>query len=171
MRTRAKAAILALALVAFAEKSARADESVFKTPGLHPDYSVELEPHVFYGFDPPGDAASAGWGPGIRATVEIIDNGFGKTINNTVGLGFGLDWIAFNKDKTAIWVPIVLQWNFWLSRSFSVFAEPGGGIYLGNSSGARPAIFGGGRFHFSETLALTLRVGYPAMSAGLSFAF
>jgi hypothetical protein len=33
----------------------------------------------------------------------------------------------------------------------------------------RPAFYGGARFHFSDTLALTLRAGYPAISAGLSF--
>lgn len=151
--------------------TARADESTIKQPGRHPDYVFEAEPHVFYGFDPPGDSAGAGFGPGFRGTVKIIDNGFISKINNSVGIGFGMDWFTFNKGRTAIWVPIVMQWNFWLSRTWSVFGEPGAGLYLGNSSGVRAAFYGGARLHFSEKVALTLRVGYPAISAGLSFVF
>jgi hypothetical protein len=147
-------------------------QSTIKSPGRHPDYSFEAEPHVYYALvDPPGAKAGKGWGPGFRGTVELIDNGFIASLNNTVGLGFGVDWIAFHDSNTSLWVPIVMQWNFWLSPSFSVFGEPGGGLYLGNSNGVRAAIYGGGRFHFSETLALTLRVGYPGMSAGVSFVF
>jgi hypothetical protein len=146
-------------------------QSTIKSPGRHPDYSFEAEPHVYYGFDPPGAAAGKGWGPGFRGTVELVDNGFIKSINNTVGLGFGIDWIAFHDSKTSLWVPIVMQWNFWLNPTISVFGEPGGGLYLGNASGVRPAMYGGARFHFSEKLALTLRVGYPGLSAGVSFVF
>jgi hypothetical protein len=160
---------LAIALLAFSASASA--QSTIKSPGRHPDYTFEAEPHVFFGFDPPGASAGAGWGPGFRGTIELVDNGFIKKINNTVGIGFGFDYIAFSDKKAAAWVPIVMQWNFWLSPVFSVFGEPGGGLWLGNSSGVRPALYGGGRFHFSETFALTLRVGYPAMSAGVSFVF
>ena len=150
---------------------ARADQLVIKHPGRHSDYSVEVEPHFFFGFDPPGAKASKGYGPGLRATIELVDNGFIKTINNTVGLGFGFDWIAFQSEHQAVWVPVVMQWNFWLSRSWSVFGEPGGGFWLGNAKGIRPAFYGGGRFHFSDKIALTARVGFPALSLGASFVF
>jgi hypothetical protein len=171
MSLRPPLAVLVLLALVSVSRAARADESTIKQPGRHPDYTFEAEPHVFFGFHPPGGSAASGFGPGFRGTVEIVDNGFISSINNTVGLGFGMDWIAFSKGKTAIWVPIVMQWNFWLSRNWSVFGEPGGGFYLGNATGVRPAIYGGGRFHFSDKLALTLRVGYPAISAGLSFVF
>ena len=166
----AAALVGAIALVA-GSRQARADEGVIKQPGRHPEYTFEAEPHLFFGFDPPGGSAGRGFGPGFRGTIELVDNGFIQTINNTVGIGFGLDWIAFSDKKTAIWVPIVMQWNFWLSRNWSVFGEPGGGFYLGNAKGARPAIYAGGRFHLAEKIALTARVGYPAMSVGASFAF
>jgi len=162
--------LLVVSASLFTARTARADQSVIKHPGQHPDYSFEAEPHLFFGFDPPGKAASQGFGPGFRGTIELVDNGFIKKINNTVGIGFGADWIAFGGDKTAVWVPVVMQWNFWLSRNWSVFGEPGGGFWLGNASGARPAFYGGARFHFVDKLALTLRVGYPALSVGLSFA-
>ncbi len=148
---------------------AAAEPSLIRSPGAHPDYIVELEPHAVFGFEPPGGTAGSGFGPGFRGTVELVDNGFIQTINNTVGLGFGLDWLAFSNGKTSLWAPVVMQWNFWLTRSWSVFGEPGGGLYLGNATGFRPAFYGGGRFHFSDSLALTIRVGYPAISAGVSF--
>lgn len=149
---------------------AAADTLVIDRPGAHPNYGVELEPHLLVGFiDPPGFGHGQGFGFGFRGTVELVDNGFISKINNTVGLGFGLDWFAFSDGKTSLWAPLVMQWNFWLTRSWSVFGEPGGGLYLGNSTGFRPAFYGGARFHFSDTLALTLRVGYPTFSAGLSF--
>src|SRR5690606_41027704 len=50
----------------------------------------------------------------FRGTIELIDNGFVPSINNTVGLGFGAD-ITPN----ALWIPVVLQWNFFLSNRWS----------------------------------------------------
>jgi hypothetical protein len=166
---RPAAALAAFAVATLLPATLRAEPNLIKQPGAHPDYTLELEPHVVFGFNPPGGSAGQGIGPGFRGTVEIVDNGFISNINNTVGIGFGLDWFAFSSGKTALWMPVVMQWNFWLTRSWSVFGEPGGGLYLGNATGFRPAFYGGGRFHFSDTLALTLRVGYPTISAGLSF--
>jgi hypothetical protein len=164
--TKPALALLALLVVPI---TAAAEPSLIKQPGAHPDYTLELEPHAVFGFDPPGKTAGKGFGPGFRGTFEIIDNGFIQSINNTVGIGFGLDWFAFSDGKTSLWAPLVMQWNFWLTRSWSVFGEPGAGIYLGNATGVRPAFYGGGRFHFSDALALTIRVGYPTASVGLSF--
>ena len=47
-------------------------------------------------------------------------NGFIDRINDSVGLGFGVD---YTRDNT--WLPLVMQWNFWLSEHWSVFGEPG----------------------------------------------
>lgn len=165
----ARTLALAVLVLCALPTPAAAEPNLIRRPGAHPDYVFEAEPHLVFGFDPPGKTAGKGVGPGFRGTVELVDNGLVTTINNTVGLGFGLDWFAFSDGKTSLWAPIVMQWNFWLTRSWSVFGEPGGGIYLGNATGFRPAFYGGGRFHFSDTLALTLRVGYPAISAGISF--
>jgi hypothetical protein len=150
---------------------ARADSSTIGRPGVHPDYVFEAEPHALFGpVDPPGGTAGKGFGLGFRGTFELVDNGFISSINNTVGLGLGFDWLAFpeKNKKTSVFVPIVMQWNFWISRNWSVFGEPGAGLYLGNATGVRPAIFGGARFHFTDTFTLTLRAGHPAFSAGVS---
>jgi hypothetical protein len=66
-----------------------------------------------------------------------------------------------------------MQWNFWLTNHWSVFGEPGGNLrfdYEGKSSfHAEPAFYAGGRYAFSDSVALTLRVGYPIASVGVSF--
>jgi hypothetical protein len=156
---------LALALSAL-PSSASADQLVIKRPGLHPNYTVELEPHLLLFPFHDGD-----FGAGVRASFEIVDNGFIPSINNTVGIGTGLDWGVDNA-----WVPIVLQWNFWLSRNWSVFGEPGVAVRLRDAGRRKTSfdpivMYAGGRFHFSENITLTMRLGRPTMSVGVSFLF
>lgn len=141
---------------------ASADRSTIKFPGDHPDYVFEAEPHAliepFHDFRP---------GVGFRGTIELVDNGFVQTINNTVGIGFGVDWTEKN-----LWIPIVMQWNFWLSENWSVFGEPGGVIRISDEKKKAFdyfAFYAGGRLHFSDTIALTMRVGKPTVSVGISF--
>src|SRR5690606_8448016 len=109
-----------------------------------------------------------GVGFGFRGTIELVDNGFVKTINNTVGIGFGIDHLE-NSDR----VPIVMQWNFWLHPKFSVFGEPGAAFRLRHGKKRNdfaPFVFyGGGRWHFADWGALTVRLGHPTASVGVSF--
>src|SRR6185312_1309652 len=104
-------------------------------------------------------------GVGFRGSFHIAD-GFVKSINDSVAIGFGLDWATSNSD---VYIPIVMQWNFWLSTHWSVFGEPGIGFGSGPRQNVWPTLFAGGRFHFTDKIALTLRVGYPAVSIGVSF--
>jgi hypothetical protein len=88
-----------------------------------------------------------------------------------------------------------MQWNFFLSKHWSVFAEPGlaleygtwgdcSGYYVDNRGNSRHyacpnaanrmivdpfILFLGGRFHFSDSVTLTARVGWPYFSIGVSF--
>ena len=161
--------LAALANVA-SESEARAEESVIKNPGDHPDYRVELEPHGLVGFGGPFDRGRPDFGGGVRATIVLVDNGFIKTINNSVGIGFGGD--IFFRSGT-VFLPVVMQWNFWLSTHWSVFGEPGVG-FSPNAHKDRfihPVFMAGGRYHFNEKIALTLRIGYPAATVGASFFF
>jgi hypothetical protein len=177
---------------------AAADTLVIKRPGAHPHYTFEAEPHLLLGFiDPPGAATGSGYGLGFRGTVEVVDNGFVSSINNTVGIGFGLDFVHYTRGKERcvrfgpndrcealddefsvdnVWIPVVMQWNFWLSRRWSVFGEPGGAIRFQSGQHEddelhiEPLQFAaGGRYHFMDTLTLTMRVGYPTFSLGVSF--
>lgn len=155
-----QAALAVAVAVTWASASARADESTIKHPGVHPDYVSEAEPHALVA---PFDKFAPG--VGFRGTVEIVDNGFIQRINNTVGIGFGVDWT-----EKHVRVPIVMQWNFWLSRNWSVFGEPGGALrFKKKETKPEPAFFAGGRYHFSDVVTLTLRVGHPVASVGVSF--
>lgn len=190
-----------------AARNARAEELVIKRPGDHPVYSVEIEPHIALAAVA-ARAGSNGIGLGGRFTIPLVQNGFIPTINNSVGVGFGVDWITYNgcyywnnpygncTNLQSIWLPAVMQWNFFLSSHWSVFGEPGfaisyntwgsdcTGIYTdprGNSvsydCGPRPnrfdvnpfVFFAGGRYHFSETVTLTARIGWPYATIGVSF--
>jgi hypothetical protein len=150
-------------------QSARADESVIKNAGDHPDYRFEAEPHGLVGFGGPFKGGKGDFGVGFRGTVIIVDNGFVKTINNSVGITFGAD-VFFGRGT--VMLPIAMQWNFWLSTHGSVFAEPGIVLAANRAPGRdllHPGFWVGGRYHFNDKISLTMRLGYPAFSIGASF--
>jgi hypothetical protein len=155
------------ALVVASAGTARADEqSIIKQYGEHPRYVFEAEPHGILGFGYPFDRGN-NIGIGFRGTFHITD-GFVKSINDSIGVGVGIDFAP----GYGGWfiVPVVMQWNFWLSTHWSVFGEPGIALTNGPASAIDPFIFyAGGRFHFSDRIALTIRLGYPDVSVGVSF--
>lgn len=195
------AALLGLSLVSAAPAAA---QSTIKRPGQRPSYYVELEPHALLGlFEPPGFGDDVGFGAGFRAGIELLGDGFLPKLNDSVALGFGLDYLRY--DGVEGWrggcvqfvsapsgvpvcvdtgggggyydrvdyffVPVVMQWNFWLHRKWSVFGEPGVALYWQERDVdfAPLVLYAGGRFHFSDRVTLTLRVGYPTFSLGVSF--
>lgn len=172
-----------------------------KQPGAHPKYSVELEPHLVLdwgGHDGPGDDEAIGLG--LRATIPFLDNGPISKINNNMGIGFGLDW-AHNGDACDGWrwgnrywnddctvdifmLPVVVQWNFWLTPIISVFGEAGLQIERvhwewdncpwGNNcddtdTDLEPVFWGGGRFLFGRgsNVGGVVRLGWPYVSLGV----
>lgn len=194
-RIRTGAALAALTLTATIGWStpASADTLVIKRPGYHARYSFEAEPHLLLGLvEPPGAAHGEGFGIGFRGTVNVLNDGFIKTINNSIGVGFGADLLRYDSDKcidldaagncvrtdgaTILSMPVVMQWNFYISRNWSVFGEPGFGIRYEAYDGPGDHfefdylhMYLGGRFHFSDNVTLTMRVGYPTFSVGVSF--
>lgn len=176
-------------------------QSTIKQPGARQAYYFEAEPHLLAGlFDPPGFGGGTGWGLGFRGSVEIVKNGFIPKLNNSVGIGFGFDWLRYDGwngprgycerrisgpagvpicveapatggNVDYFFVPVVMQWNFWLHRQWSVFGEPGLALYVeeGDVELTPFVLYAGGRFHFTDRIALTLRLGYPTFSLGVSF--
>ena len=144
----------AAAVVAGWGTPARADKIIHR-PGQGPDYSVEIEPHALFGpFEPPGDSAGTSLGAGLRVSIPILREGFAKRLNDSVAIGFGLDWVHYDGGGAAVGgcaefvpgpndtsicrrvadhggpadyyiAPIVLQYDLWLYDEFSAFAEPG----------------------------------------------
>ena len=191
-------AVAAFSVLAAVSTTADA-QSIIKNPGDHPDYKVEIEPHLDFGWANRGYASGA-FGAGARFSIPIVQNGFISTINNSVAISFGLDYLRYNGcyyrgfnnnfDCSAgfINIPVAMQWNFWLTPRWSVFGEPGlyiyhgffedicgndprfkGACYAPSTTGVDFLFAAGGRFHFNDSVALTLRVGYPTLSFGVSF--
>ncbi len=168
--TFAAASLAALATLADAA-DARADEQLLiKNPGDHPHTFFDAEPHGLIGLGP-FRGQDLVPGVGFRGTFTLVQQGFVPSINNSVGLGVGADFFVPRKGDLAIVLPAVMQWNFWLSTHWAVFGEPGVALGFGNRDFIIPTFAVGGRYHFSEHIALTMRLGYPYASVGVSFLF
>lgn len=197
MNLRSALIAFGVVLTSFISSSAHADDTI-KTPGDHPDYTVEIEPHGLIGFG--FRYGGVGIGAGARFSIPIVKNGFIPSINNSVAVSFGADFMHYGGcvgdfndvdiDCSAnyLFFPVALQWNFYVASKWSVFGEPGivpfYGFYddvCGNGPGqlkgcndpshfsVAPALYVGGRYHFNEHTALTMRIGYPDFSIGVSF--
>lgn len=170
-------------------RTAKAD-LIIEQPGAHPDYKLEIEPHLTFPLD------FDGVGIGVRLSAPVVHNGFVQTINNNVAVSFGLDWVHYDGcyrgwgwrrygwcggNLNFFQVPVELQWNFFLASHWTLFAELGLAIqrfqysgdweYYGYSpSRTRLHLVGhlGARYHFNENIALTLRLG-EVSSLGVSF--
>jgi hypothetical protein len=194
--------LLAVAALLLFAASAHA-QSLIRQPDAHTRYVFEAEPHALFGpFGPPALGGGTGLGAGFRGTVQILSPGFIPRLNNSVGIGFGADYLHYDDDGpnlgrcarfvpapdgTSVCVetepgdggdtdylifPVVLQWTFWFTRQWSAFGEPGLMLHLrdGDDFGFSPfVLYAGGRFQFSDMIALTLRLGYPTFSLGVSF--
>jgi hypothetical protein len=213
MRAMTVKAALKIALVLFsvclfgAPSVARA-QSIVRQPGNHANYSFEIEPHLaFQWTDRVG--TDDGIGPGVRVNIPFMHNGPISRINNNMGITFGLD-VTFSDggygwcyarygntpriddddcSVTEIWLPVAMQWNFYLTKVISVFGEPGFAIahrrwdyqwycagangnlcdYDGSDTDLEFVLWGGGRFMFSDSIGATVRIGYPMITAGINF--
>jgi hypothetical protein len=142
----------------------------------------------------------------MRVNIPFMHNGPIPKINNNMGITFGLDitfgdagpycYNGYNPDVwgddcnvTEFWLPVAMQWNFFLTDVISVFGEPGFAIahrrwnfeYYCNGVGnpicdgddsdtdLEFVFWGGGRFMFSDKIGATVRIGYPMITAGINF--
>jgi len=208
------AGVLAASFVMLAP-SASSAQTIIKNPGDHKKYSVELEPHGLLMWESHYDGGygyydnGVGWGLGFRAAIPVTHNGFVPMINNSVAVGFGMDWGHYSYNCWWDWgrrdpgyrgkcggdefyFPVVMQWNFYITKFFSAFAEPGLAVYhtrwhypkewcggtnnyyngyycdTWTHTSVTPVGFIGGRLG-NETVSFTFRVGYPYISLGGSF--
>jgi len=196
-------ATLGLGLVLFAAKAQARDPVIIHDWRMPIGYDFELEPHLVFGTDPPGPGVGSGVGVGVRGSVVVAPDGFIRNLNDSVAVGFGLDFGHYTRSwafqgyrdqclhfetgpngtsvctevtsngytYNYVYMPVVMQWNFWLTRRWSVFGEPGLNVYyLGNHGfDVSPAIYVGGRLKIADSITLTARLGYPTFSLGVSF--
>ena len=82
-------------------------------------------------------------------------------------------------------LPVAAQWNVFLARRVSVFAEAGVFVYKGffdgcgpsdgpgcsppSNFGILPTLAVGGRLHLGDNVSLIARLGYPTVTLGVSF--
>ncbi len=176
--------LFAFVLISATARVASARDETIRQPGDHPNYVIEMEPHLILGWGGFDGYGAGGFGAGGRFTIPLVKNGFVPTINNTVGIGFGVDFTYYNNCgynnslcgghvADLLTFPVVMQWNFYVAQRWSVFGEPG--ISLNYASADRnyffpyPVFEVGGRYHFTEHVALTARIGFPYFSIGVSF--
>lgn len=151
-------------------------------------YPIEVEPHFAFGAD--NVYGSSGFGAGVRLGVPVAVGHIGRAPQN-LAISFGGDLLHYDNcyygdfcSANYLLVPAALQWNVAVARPVSVFLEGGAFLYKGwfdrcgsgNPGCSAPSDFGllptialGGRVHLGDDVALTLRVGYPATTLGVSF--
>jgi hypothetical protein len=136
--------------------------------------------------------APRGFIPTVADTVSLgVGLDWVKYFGGRPSVGECVEWVGDSPDEeicvrtrggggagTYVFAPVVMQWSFYLTEKWSVFGEPGlamyfysGGIENRLRLGLTPVFNLGGRFHFSERAALTMRVGYPYTTAGISLYF
>jgi hypothetical protein len=131
--TRLQPWLLACALVLWAGSPALAD---IRSPQDHPD--VEIQPHLVIQWHDEPLWDDDGIGVGVHVGIPIVSRGPITTINNSLAIGFGLDWAYFDsycgrfaldprEDCSAndFWLPVYLQWNFYFSDLISAFPALG----------------------------------------------
>lgn len=191
---RAYAVPFVAALAVAAAPTVAHAQTIIKQPGEHADYHVEIEPHGilawpdwyggfgYYGF--------FGIGGGARFSMPLCKNCFIKKINNNVAISFGADLAIFpfydtrfsNYAASYLYLPVAMQWNFFVSKQWSVGPEfgfsPVVGIFYdwGACNGAchnwwfAPMFNAVARYHFNDRVTLTMRLGYPEFfNIGVSF--
>ena len=167
--------------------TARADHQIDQPfTGTRP---FQLEFHgglAWYGF---------GFAGGARFGIPLLQNGFIPSLDNAVYLNFGVD--AYFVDEPgcrvrgggvctydgygfAMGFPVALHWEFYFNDMWSAFAEIGFQVFLPpslfrgygadytNHIGQWVVAAVGGSLHLGDVVALTLRVGNPYISFGIT---
>lgn len=136
--------------------------------------------------------APRGFIPTIADSVSLgIGLDYVKYFGGRPSVGECVEWVGDSPDEeicvrtrggggagSYFFAPAVMQWNFYLTEDWSVFGEPGLAMYFYSGKiddrlrvGLTPVFNLGGRFHFTDRAALTMRVGYPYTTVGVSLYF
>ena len=172
-------ALLLLAAASIVASAAQA-QTIIKRPyrGRRP---FQLDLHGGFAY------VGKGLAVGARIGFPIVYNGFVKKINNAVYINIGADLYFIGdgrKDEShavGIGVPITMHWEFYFTPQWSAFGEIGPNLFIhpevvrGHGwKFSGPHWFhatAGGRFFIDRTLSLTLRIGSPYSSFGVTFFF
>lgn len=176
------AALLAAAWLSWpGQASAEGQGRYIQTPfaGQRP---FQLDAHAGFAWN------GFGFAGGARFAFPVMHNGFIPFLNNAAYVNVGADFYYIRVPgitgyKGAYYpglgLPVALQWEFYFSDRWSAFAELGVNIFLDpwlfQGQGMR-ALAGywivagvGGRYHFNDFIAITLRLGNPYAVFGVTF--
>jgi hypothetical protein len=167
---------------------ASAQEATMVTLNEPTRYPIEVEPHFTFGAE--DIYGNTGFGAGLRLGVPVAMGHLGRLPQN-LAVSFGGDIVHYDEcyyggycSANYLMVPGALQWNVGIARPVSVFLEGGAFLYKGwfdhcapgdvgcsapSDFGLLPTVALGGRVHIGENAALTLRLGYPTSTLGVSF--
>ncbi|MDD9966567.1 MAG: hypothetical protein OXR73_10100 [Myxococcales bacterium] len=198
-RRRAGKLAALIAIVATATVQVGTAQADIKSPGAHTPYTTDIDLHLVWQWNQ--EVFDEGIGLGMRAYFNVLDNGPVPTINNSLAVGLGAD-LTFSDggcgpidcDAFQVWVPFLVQWNFFFSESFSIFPEIGlalqyvnvdwGGENFADIPGinfdygyddddldVELVLWLGGRYMFSRSVGMSLRIGHPSLLLGLTLLF
>jgi hypothetical protein len=153
-------------------------QTIIKRPH-HGPRPYQLDLHAGFAY------VGAGLAAGGRFGIPIVTNGFVKKINNAVYINFGADLYFIDSGKNdhaiGLGIPVTLHWEFYFTPEWSAFGEAGPNFFIhpvvfkGDKwkfSGSHwVSVTAGGRYFINNALALTLRIGNPYSSFGVTFLF
>ena len=113
------------------------------------------------------EATNRGAGFGARAGFQFLPNGLFGASDSFAAIT-GIDYIGTSTEPHA-WVPLQVQWNFWILPRFSAMIEGGASLTFGSSeTWVAPAFNVGIRYRVYKKLHVTGKVGIPSATLGVS---
>ncbi len=154
-----------------------------------PPYPIEIEPHFAFGAE--NVYGATGLGAGLRVSIPLIFGHLGQVPDN-LAIGFGGDILHYDNcyygndcGANYLMLPAVAQWNVFVARRVSLFAEGGLFVYKGffngcgpgdgpgcsppSDFGVLPTVAVGARIHIGDNVSFVARLGYPTITLGVSF--
>ena len=184
--TRTFAGLAALvAALALLPTNAQAQPRHYDAPHIHDNviHGVRFEVH--------GDLGWRGFlGAGFDVEIPIVPNGFlpARGIHDEFALVPGFDILAYDfRDGThgvGFAPQLTAQWNLYVHPKWSIFPEVGAAVFFvsdqywyhdapyrhGRRAFVDPVFAFGARRHFTDRVAVTMRIGYPfGAQAGVTF--
>jgi hypothetical protein len=135
-----------------------------------------------------------GFGAGLRVGIPVAPNGFIGSINDAVFFEPGVQfiyWTDGHDDRAGALIPLLLRWDFFVSRAWTIFGSAGVafGFFTDDEErfrvrnarhvflpGTRPGFFqvalgGGALVNFSPSTSLRLDASTHMLAVGVTFRF
>jgi len=152
-------------------------------------YPLEVEPHFAFGAG--GIYTASGVGAGLRVSIPVVSDLL-HAVPDNLAITFGGDLLHYDDcyygndcGANYLLLPVGVQWNVFVARRVSLFAEAGVFVFKGffnqcasgtgpgcsapSDFGLGPLLGVGVRVHLGDNVSFTARLEYPTMTLGVSF--